>query len=95
MTVKKTTRLILEFLRLGIACFFSGFLFANELTITYLYYVHDTGITFTGMIAADIMLMLAGGIGLTLFSRQLFRLRRATQAAINMIKKEQSDDTKK
>ncbi len=67
---------------------------AAEGALVYLFYVHDTGITFTGNIFADIMLMIAGIVGSWLFGKQLWILRRATLLAIKSIRNQNEKHSK-
>lgn len=73
--------LVLTIISFSIAAFFSGFAAGSEAALLYLYFVHDTGITFTGYVIADIFLLI-GFTGFTIhFSRVLWLLNKGIKGA--------------
>lgn len=60
--------------------------------LLYLYYVYDTGITFTGLVIADWMLFIAFSGFTYTFSRDAWRLKRAVFAAIEEYRKNGKED---
>lgn len=77
-------RLALTVLHLLFVNLFSGFATGSQAAILYLYYFYDTGITFTGIVFADWLLLVAFAGTFYYSMSESLKLRHAIKSARKM-----------